>query len=106
MSPERGRMTPPGPPLEVGGDPPPSTPPAVHIYQAYELIAKVHGAGVMLSKRWWGSSCCGDATMGYIKTQCKSTGLYTMYKVSLKKNGNLAKVTMWRKTMGSVYYIM
>ena len=29
------------------------------------------------------------------------------YKQSLiQKIGNLAKVTVWRKTMGSVYYIM
>ena len=47
----------------------------MRIYQAYELFAKVHGVGVMLSKHWWGSSRCGgNATMGYIKHNTSRMG--------------------------------
>ena len=37
--------------------------------------------------------------------QCKLIGLYTTDRVS-EKNENLAKITTWMKTLGSVYYII
>ena len=44
--------------------------------------------------------------MGYIKTQCTSTGLYTMSKVSLQKEWKFGKRQNEMKTMGSMYYII
>ena len=49
MSP-RGAYPPPDP-LDGGREsPPPKPPPAVRAYQVYELLAKAHGVGVVVSK--------------------------------------------------------
>ena len=61
-------------------------------YQAYELLAKAHGVGVVVNRCWWGS-CGGNATMGYIKHNANRVG-YALRIESHKKDENWAKVTM------------
>ena len=73
-----------------GGNAPPNLPLAVHTYQAYELLAKAHGVGIVVGKCWWGS-CGGNATMGYIKNNASPLG-YTLQTKSYKK------IKIWQKS--------
>ena len=58
----------------------------------------------MVSKCWWGTACCGDATRGYIKHNASRMGYTLCIESQKKKNEKLAKVTMGMsgRTMGSV----
>ena len=67
--------------------------PAVHIYQAYDLFAKVHGVGVVVNRCWWGS-ICGEIQQ-WVTSETMQVEWAIHYRESLiKKIGNLAKVTM------------
>ena len=78
----------------MGGGGIPHTPltlsPTVRTYQAYELFAKAHGAGVVVSRCWW-DSCGENATMGYIKNNASPLG-YTLQTEFYKK------MKIWQKS--------
>ena len=66
----------PGPPLEVGGDPPPSSPPCEARLPSVRAVCKGSWGGCCGCLCWWGS-CPRNATRGYIKCFASRVG-YTL----------------------------